>query len=319
MTERAGTLLALLAFAIVATGIMLGFEATRGAGSDVTPRAAVLLVVRHDAGPLVAVVASGGGDPGDVVTIPPDVALTVPGQGDARAADAAMLPGGASAIAFSNLLGAWIEHHAILDASALSGVVDRAGGLQVFADQLDGAGVSAALAAPGRLVTWREVVRSLVSSRVDWRPSDFVDVDDLAAVEEAFAGAAEPQVVVLPTTNVPGGVATVDDAAAAEVTAEAFGVEPGVPVPVVVLNGSGEPGIGAAVAKVLIPAGFRIALSENAATFDHRRTLVVAASPEDRMAAERAQAALGVGTVSVSGAATGVGDVTIVVGKDFGG
>jgi hypothetical protein len=69
---------------------------------------------------------------------------------------------------------------------------------------------------------------------------------------------------------------------------------------------------------VLIPAGFRIVVSENAATFDHRRTLVVASSPDDGAAAERAQAALGVGTVSVSGAATGVGDVTIVVGKDFG-
>ena len=38
---------------------------------------------------------------------------------------------------------------------------------------------------------------------------------------------------------------------------------------------------------------------------------------EDRDAAEGAQAALGVGNVSVSGAPTGVGDVTIVVGKDF--
>ena len=317
MTERAGPIVALLALAVVATGLMLGFEATGGSGDPLSgPRTAVVLVVRHEAGPLVAVVASGGGRRSSVVTIPSALALTVPGQGDARAGDAALLPGRPAATAFSNLLGAWISHHAVVDAQALSEVIDRLGGLQVFADRLDGAGVVDALAAPGRFVTWGEVVRSLISSGPDWRQEDFVDVDDPAAVQRALAP-ADPLVSTLPTAKVLGGLAVVDDLAAAELSARVFGVEPVVPVPVVVLNGSGEPGVGAAVAEHLIRAGFRVVLSGNAADFNHRETLVVASSPEDRDAAEGAQAALGVGTVSVSGAPTGVGDVTIVVGKDF--
>ena len=78
-----------------------------------------------------------------------------------------------------------------------------------------------------------------------------------------------------------------------------------------------EPGQMRSVAERLIPAGFRVSISENASSFDHDTTLVVAGTAADQPAAERVQELLGVGTVSVAGVPSGLGDVTIVVGKDY--
>ena len=76
----------------------------------------------------------------------------------------------------------------------------------------------------------------------------------------------------------------------------------GTPVPLraEVLNGNGEPGVGEAVGAQLIPAGFRIVLSENADTFDHQTTDIVADGTENEQAAQTAKDALGVGKVIVS-------------------
>ena len=63
-------------------------------------------------------------------------------------------------------------------------------------------------------------------------------------------------------------------------------------------NGSGEPGVGEAVATQIIPAGFRIVLSQNAQTFDVETTDVFANGVEYEEAARRAREALGVGPSS---------------------
>jgi LytR cell envelope-related transcriptional attenuator len=318
VTERAAPVVALLALAVVATGTVFGLDVMWGS-DDLTPgpRTETLLVVRSDEGPFVAVVASGGGRRGAVVTIPPDLALTVPGHGDSTVADVVMLPGDLAATAISNALGAWVAHYGVLNAGGLAGVVDRLGGLHVSGERLDGVGVLETLASPERQVVWGDVVRALASSDQDWRAEDFADVDDARAVARALAAAADPQVAALPMAQIPGGALVVAEGPTADLVARVFGGDAVLPVPLVVLNGSGEPGVGASVAEVLIPAGFRIVVSGNAARFVHAETLVVASTPDDRPAAERAQAALGVGTVSVSGAPTGVADVTIVVGEDF--
>ena len=70
------------------------------------------------------------------------------------------------------------------------------------------------------------------------------------------------------------------------------------------------------MATQIIPAGFRITLSQNAQTFDVETT-VFANGVEFEEAAKRAREALGVGRVRVSQVASGIGDITIVVGKDF--
>ena len=48
----------------------------------------------------------------------------------------------------------------------------------------------------------------------------------------------------------------------------------------IVQNGSGEPGVGESVAVKIIPAGFRIVLSQNAQTFDVGKTDVFANGPD---------------------------------------
>ena len=89
-------------------------------------------------------------------------------------------------------------------------------------------------------------------------------------------------------------------------------------LPIVVLNGSGAPGIGEQVAERVIPGGFRVVISENASDFDHETTVIVVATEEHRALGERVRDLLGVGEVQVAGPASGLADVTVVVGKDLG-
>ena len=97
---------------------------------------------------------------------------------------------------------------------------------------------------------------------------------------------------------------------------EDFGVAH-TPVPVLVQNGTGEPGLAADVARLLVPEGFRVVLSGNASTFDYRETQVVASGDDHVAEAQRARRALGVGVLAVTQVPSGVADVTIVIGKDF--
>jgi hypothetical protein len=89
------------------------------------------------------------------------------------------------------------------------------------------------------------------------------------------------------------------------------------PIPIIVQNGAGTPGLGELVARALIPRGFRVALSQNADSFDHATTELIAIRNANIPAARRARAALGVGHVTVTQVPSGIGDVVIVVGKDF--
>jgi LytR cell envelope-related transcriptional attenuator len=307
--------IALLALAGAATGVLWQLRGGEGPAGPAT-RSAVLVVVRLPSGPLVAAVASGGERSGSAIAIPTTSAVTVPGQGQSTVAEAAALPGAPAAAAMSNLLGVWIPHYAMMDASTLAARVDREGGLSLFEKHLDGRGVVSALGERGRSATWLEVMRALLWSADPWRPTDFTDVDHPATVDELLTSVGRPRVTPLPTSRVPGGVPQIDDARAQAILG-AFGRTTSAPTPVVVLNGGGVPSVGQSAAAQLIPAGFRIVDSGNASSFGYRTTLVVASTEDDRAFAERAQAALGVGRVSVAGAPTGLASVTIVLGKDY--
>jgi LytR cell envelope-related transcriptional attenuator len=243
--------------------------------------------------------------------------LTIPGQGQASVGDAVALPGPPAATAISNLLGVWVPHYAITDGTTLAERIDREGGLSLFEQRLSGRGVLSALDGPGRLATWREALRALLWGADPWSARDFTDADDPALVSRLMTAVGRAEVTPLPTSRVPGGVLQIDDAAATPVLS-AFGRTTGTPVPVVVLNGSGVPGVGQEAAWRLIPAGFRIVDSGNASSFDHSETLVVANTADDRLLAVRARAALGVGRVSVAGVPSGLSAVTIVLGRDYG-
>ena len=86
----------------------------------------------------------------------------------------------------------------------------------------------------------------------------------------------------------------------------------------VVLNGNGEPGVGEEVARLLVPEGFRLVANGNAETFNLKRTQILASSEDYLDEARLARRLLGTGEVFVGGPPSGVGDVTVVVGDDFG-
>jgi hypothetical protein len=150
-----------------------------------------------------------------------------------------------------------------------------------------------------------------------WVPDDFLGSDDAATATRLLTAAKGAALQALPTADVTPGYLRPDYEAVAALMEERFGMARQPPVRVLVLNGTGSPGVGELVAERLIPEGYRVVVSENAASFDHRETLVVAGSEESRQAAERIRRLLGVGALSVSAVPSGLGEVTILVGEDY--
>jgi hypothetical protein len=315
--------LSLAAVVLLAVGAMV---VVRIARSEEPPPAAaerpselVLLVVETDAGPRTAVVGSGGSIAPAALVLPDRVAITIPGQGDGTVADASELPGRSAATAAANLLGVWIPHHVALEPRAIAEVVDRAGGIEVGGTAMSGRDVAAALegreGVPDEV--WATTLEAILRIAV-WEPGDLPVSDSPTAAAEILNGARDAPVEVLPAEEVSGGLLRTDPATIRPLVTALWGVADREVLPIIVLNGSGEPGIGESVAERVIGSGFRVVVSENASSFDHETTLIVVASEDDRALGERVRDLLGMGEVQVAGPASGIADVTMVVGKDFG-
>jgi hypothetical protein len=306
---------------VVAWGIVSVRDqsAAPASGSLAAPSKLLLLELRSKDAVMIAVVGSSGTPPPAALTIPPNVAMTIPGQGDGMVKEVTLLNGSEAAVAISNLVGAWIPHYAVTDPSHLAAVVDRAGGIQLFGSVASGEEVAAGLADPGpaRALTWRETLIGLFQAGPRWAPGDFLGSDDAAAGARLLTAAKGAALQALPTANVTPGYLRPDYEAVAALMQERFGMSRQPPVRVLVLNGTGAPGVGELVAERLIPQGYRVVVSENASSFDRRETLVVAASEESREAAEKIRRLLGVGALSVSAVPSGLGEVTILVGEDY--
>ncbi len=332
--RRRGALVAgLTAFAVVA-GLGAAWLLRGSGGHDTAPPSGpsrlVVVAVRADPEPLLAVVGSIGKLAPAAVVIPAQTVLTIPGHGDGTAGDAAALPGRSLATTVSNALGAWIDHFAVTDAAGLGRIIDREGGIQIELPGTGGASPStvtfsgsqvveylSGTEGPERVQRWQQVLGGLLARRVSIEEGELAEVDDVRAVERLLAGARGASVQTLPVTKIPGGLLRPDGGGVRGLMASAFGLPDRAPVAVIVLNGSGAPGVGEAVAERLVPAGFRIVSSDNAARFNHGVTSIVVTSEADRALAERVREALGVGEITISGLPSGLGDVTIVVGKDF--
>ena len=319
--------LAPVAAALLVVGgvVAWGIVSAREQGAAPPPRSAavpsklLLLELRSKDAVMIAVVGSSGTSPPAALAIPPNVVMTIPGQGDGTVKDVTLLNGSEATVAISNLVGAWIPHYAVTDPNHLAAIVDRAGGIQLFGSVASGAEVSAGLLEPGpaRALTWRETLIGLFEAGPSWAPSDFLGSDDAAAGARLLTAAKGAAMEALPTATVTPGYLRPDYEAVAALMQERFGMAGQPPVRVLVLNGTGAPGVGESVAERLIPQGYRVVVSENASSFDHRETLVVAASEESREMAEQVRRLLGVGTLSVSAVPSGLGEVTILVGEDY--
>lgn len=292
--------------------------------------AAVALSVTDAGHALLAAITSGSRP--SVIGLPPGVTVVLPGQGEVRTDEVSSLTGPSVQVGISNVMGVWIDHYAVLNLDALGGVVERAGGIEADLPQpvtingvevgpgptqLDGHAVVSVLAeeVPDSFARWRSVLVGLLNVRPSLLPGDLAEVDDAGEVQTIFQGARNPKLLGFPIESVAGAARVPVYEELDAILSRAWGSA--APTPVILQNGSGVPGVGEEAARLLIPDGFRIALSQNAHTFDHKTTQIVAQGEDAEPAARRARRALGIGQVGVTEIPSGIGDITIVVGKDF--
>lgn len=306
---------ALLVLAMAVTAVRLARPEPARPTPAPKPARLALLQVRAEDGPLTAVVGSGGSFPPAALVLPPGLGLVVPGQGDATVGELGILEGRTAATAVSNLLGVWVSHHAALDAGRLAELIDRAGGVSLGGRTLGGEEALAEARAAGD-AGWASVLAAALDA-VAWAPTDLPDADSPTAVAEVLDAAREARVEVLPVEEVAAGISRADPEVVRSVVAVLWGFPDREVVPVVVLNGSGRPGVGELAAERLVPDGFRVVLSENAASFGHEVTTIVVPGEGLRGLAERVRDSLGVGEVQVAGPASGMADVTVVIGEDL--
>ncbi|HWO70884.1 MAG TPA: LytR C-terminal domain-containing protein, partial [Actinomycetota bacterium] len=294
------------------------------------PRLVLLAVVGGER-PLLAVVGAGGTARAAAVTLPPEAVAVVPGYGEATFAEASRLPGPMLRAAAANVLGLWVDRYAVVAADALAAAVDRAGGLPLrLPAELSGSGEPSRVTFSGEQLVgflagrgeaadlrWRVALGALLGRGV-LGTADLSETDDGAAAVRILRAAGGAEVAPLPTRRLDEGLLLPDLDAVDGLAARLFGGPGTAPVRVSVWNGSGTPGVGRLVAERLIPAGFRIVLSENADAFGQAETVITAVGREHRAAAERVRELLGVGRVQVQRVPSGFSDLGIVVGEDFG-
>lgn len=280
--------------------------------------------------PLIAVARPGFADV-PVLTVPAQMSLEIPGVGEGTTAAIADQDGDGLRVALSNTIGVWIDHYLVLDMSELARIANEADGLAVTLPapvnlssgvagpgdaRLTGAEVTeyVGIDGPNAFTRWEVILPGLLNAHLS--ASFGGSSDNLAAVSRLLPVGGQIRIDTFPVRVSAGQIRVPDYGALDALMVKDFGVARP-PVPVLVQNGVGEPGLGADVARLLVPRGFRVVLSGNAATFDHRRTQVIASGDQLVPAAKRARRALGVGVLAVTQVPSGVADVTIVIGKDF--
>ncbi len=86
---------------------------------------------------------------------------------------------------------------------------------------------------------------------------------------------------------------------------------------VIILNGSGEPGVGRAVSDKLRSGGFIIVDVKNASNFYYKKTTIVTYKENYMEKAKMVQRILGTGDVVYHSAAQDIAEIAVVVGQDF--
>ncbi|MGH2692022.1 MAG: LytR C-terminal domain-containing protein [Actinomycetota bacterium] len=267
----------------------------------------------------VAVFASGG-KPSIALAIPAQVTINLPGQSLGTLADAAAAGDpGLVEVALENLLGAPVDDTLLAPISSVGEVVDGVGGLRVRERSLGGSevvtylsDVSSAGPVDQAFLRWQDVLEGLIQ-KAPGRPEALPEPLGHLLEEEPSSFRE------FPVIDIGGGLLRPDQDSVAALVDEHFIPAAADAVRLVVLNGVGTPGIGEEVARILVPEGFRLVSSGNANTFRLEVTQIIASSRRDLEAAERAQTLLGAGEVSLGNQPAGLADITVVVGRDFGG
>jgi hypothetical protein len=275
----------------------------------------------------------GSGERAAAFAFPPGVTIVQPGAGELTTDELSSLDGPSQRLGMSNTMGAWAGAYGVMDLPALGRIVDELGGITVVLadvytvgdavlgpgeERMEGREVAIFLneEGPDAYSRWQAVLGGLLAvPPPDLGAEDFTEVDDPETIGTVWEVAAGARVQPFPT-RVVGGTAVVPGYGAIdERVSETWGGRR--PTPAILQNGNGRPGSGEQAAELLVPAGFRVTLSQNADGFDYPFTQVVANGENHVGEARRARRALEVGRVGVSGVPSGIGDITIVVGKDF--
>jgi hypothetical protein len=289
-------------------------------GESVEAQRVAAWALHEEGGPSYMAVFATGGKPPLVLAVPADVTINLPGQNLGTLSEAAASGDeGLVEVALENLLGAPVDTTLLAPLSSLTQVVDDLGGLDVRDRDMSGADVDvylsdvpaeAAIDLP--FLRWQDVLEGIIRAapaRTEALPEPFGD----------FLAGPEPSFTALPVVDIGGGLLRPDRDGLAQLVSEHFIPAAADAVRLVVLNGVGTPGIGEEVARILVPKGFTLMSSGNANTFDLEVTQIIASSRGDIEAAERAMTLLGAGEVSLGNQPAGLADVTVVVGRDFGG
>jgi LytR cell envelope-related transcriptional attenuator len=336
---------ALLVVAVVAGGGWWVFGRSSGAccptrasspsaSSTGPPGSAHLLALSISGGPApyLAVIGAGpGGAKPAAVPIPSALSVMVPGQGETPARGVAALDGPSIQVALSNVVGTWVQDYAVLNVGQVSGLVDRLGGITVdlslpestsaglLAGTVKVTGVQMAALLDMRSgdsqIRWQAVLSGLLAARPLLQRTDLTSLSSLSGVQAVLSASVDAQVVPMPTQTAAGAAAIAQQPQFDALLSSTWHTTP--PTPVIVLNGNGRPGVGEAVARLIIPAGFRVVISENAQSFDIVTTDIIANGMSNVSLARKVKSAMKVGLVEASRVPSGIGDITIVVGKDF--
>jgi hypothetical protein len=276
------------------------------------------------------------GDPPFAVVAPDDTRVDLP-NGAPLTAGQASSTGAASIETAQALVNRRIGHYVYSTPADIAALVDRLGGItfgaqgsiivngvpvgpgrttatgaQVEAYLVGGTGVD-------RWVRWEDVLSGLLDSKAvpsAWSPVPG-RTDTQSTVAALLRDAHGATVVDMPTEHVFGLLKVDSDGVNAIVDASLKDSVAGL-VRVIVQNGNGLPGMGQQVGEALAPYGYRVVDSQNAGSFDEAQTKILASGQEFMRWAEEARGVLGAGMVYLDPQPTGVADVVIIVGKDFG-
>jgi hypothetical protein len=331
---------AVLALGLLAAAALVARPGVLGRGGDTgtadfgpaPPSVVWSMATSH--GVQLAVVGLPGTSPGLALALPSETHVILP-AGDISTIGQSAGSGPRALAVAQNVLLKRVGHYLASTPASLSSLVDAIGPIEVHTEaaytfgghriatgavKMTGPSAVAYLSqASADDVTgrWEDMLAGVFGA--DSEPGDWASVgasDDLSKVSRLLAGAHDATVLEMPTAPALGGGVEVDRDALAAVVHQ-FGPSLGTLIRVVVVNGSGAPGLGTLIDGKLAPYGFSVVTSSNATRFDVKRTEIVASGDGFVAAAQQARKILGIGSVRVSNQPTSLADVTIVVGKDL--
>lgn len=289
-----------------------------------------------------------------VVVLPRNLLLAVPGFGEFRLADALVFEGPSlAALAVTNQFGVRIDQLVALERGAVAAAmpgpvtVDLNAALFVRGssglDRLVAAGRSVIspdlletlLVEPGegdsfefvqrQGAAWRAILDQVaadprVADRLLAEGGGTLAADILVTVAGHEAGVVATVPVERAESVIGSGLAPVSGRAEAFI-AERVGhllIRPEGRPRIEILNGNGRIGTTRVVADILVRNGFRLIRTDNADSFDHATTLVIAQGEKAQAVAREVVELLGRGSLFLEvRAPSGVVDVSIIVGDDI--